>query len=1088
MHAALFAPHAEAFPSGSVISICARSAGEGAAFRTAGFVTPGDADAAWKIIAREGSSGDTWVSVGIMTAGAAVSRGRGKKEHVQGLVALVVDIDTADGEHRVAGNPTRAEVAEWLVELPIQPTVIVDSSGGFHWWFALDTPLDPHTSEGADLILRHQAFWLAFAQTKARNIDAGPMKAITQVLRPAGTLNFKSGKPIPVALVTADGPRHSQSELHAFYPPLPEKVAVARTARVARQVLPRADNVGERPGDRFAKAWPVEVFLAEVFGADVRGNGIEMPDPSGAIAGRDSGRVYETAAEATRVTFFSSTAQAAFGVDEQHSWTSFDVLAHSLADSPVEGYRAAARLITSFQESDWITSDLVELVQERMLATVAEAFGIAQPDIKPSSPVAEPRKQKLQNDPYADVAHSGTVVAPSSRGDDEAAIALLLTGQAPAARRKAPPSDSTGAVGTASAASIATAIASHQAGEYPMEGGKVAYVWKQSGNGQQLHGIYRRVRTDSGGFENQRLTSWVLFKSLEVERRTVGADGIELGSRETSVTLTLATASGTVKTMPGFSVAEAHALQSAIDTLNFGVEIPESTAAVKAVANSVRVLGAKGTGTVVVSEYGSTGWMKADSGSWVYLAPGGSVTAEGAVDAYVVGAPPGSDDGALTTAQRALGAPIVPQDRAGIRRAAESIPAYLAVTPNNRAAFAVLGTVLAAPLALASRPATFIAGLPDSGKSKAAACGQAFLTGDASGATFTGGSVLKASEKGSSVVAVWSRHAATFWDDYRVPKDDPSVAARMRAVVSTILQASYGGSDSGQKSTKTGGLLAVSQTDCAAVITGEALPEEEGIVSRTVGVALTAADVAMLPRGTSPLDVFRADFAGLAQQIYGVYLQALARRLNSAKTLAEFRRVNSARRGEMTPAAGRSAEAASGIALGWHVLIDVAEEFEFADLLPSRGQVDAWTTELALSNAASVKASNPARQILKVLRDQVAAGAASITLVKGRPGPAEAERLGWRWVRVFPTDGVYEPSRNIVGTLSADRAWVLVSANAVSDAKRRAGMDSLPAAQLDGGFQALVMEGTKPGDRSPRAAGFSQRRGYVIAAAEFDLA
>ena len=90
MHAALFAPHAEAFQSGSVISICARSAGEGAAFRTAGFVTPGDADAAWKIIAREGSSGDTWVSVGIMTAGAAVSRGRGRKEHVQGLVALVV--------------------------------------------------------------------------------------------------------------------------------------------------------------------------------------------------------------------------------------------------------------------------------------------------------------------------------------------------------------------------------------------------------------------------------------------------------------------------------------------------------------------------------------------------------------------------------------------------------------------------------------------------------------------------------------------------------------------------------------------------------------------------------------------------------------------------------------------------------------------------------------------------------------------------------------------------------------------------------------------------------------------------------------
>ncbi|MDH6236287.1 hypothetical protein [Cryobacterium sp. CG_9.6] len=1027
--------------------------------------------------------------------------GRGKRSDVVGLPAVIVDIDFRSGVHAVGDrNPLEEDAKRWIAAAP-RPTVILHSGGGFHLYYVLDEFADPDSQNTVGLLARHKAFWTQLAEADGLSIDKAVLADPARILRPAGTWNSNQGA--PAKLLSTDGPTYTVKDLTAAYPDVP--VEVSRRARAASEPRIRAASrsspqSGERVGDRFAIAVPADQFLIEVLGGEERAqDGFSLPGPDGELSPYDTARAYRDTGEPTKVTIFDTCVQDVFGLDSnEHSWTSFHLLAACLGSGD-DGFRAAARLAGRHEQAGTWPANFFETIRAAMLGSMADAFGIEQdaPDgyfyFDQQPPGGDGLLEYLPPADVVVVAEMPRVIYPDTdAGNDSALAALLATTPALKATTVLPATRHEVAV---VAQTIASALETKTPGRFPLDGGMVAYVWTPSKEGMpKRHGVYKitRVQDASGKvtWPEEQLTSWVAFKSFEILQLSVDPDGVEVVVTEPKVSVTMATSTGRTKTMPGFTLAQAHDPKIVVDALNMGVSLPISATAKGHVGNSLRTLGADDQGTETIGQYGTLGWLKApETGEWVYLSPAGSVSASGPAPEFTVGAPPRSEDGALTPMQRSIGWPEIPQDASAIRQAAEAVPAFLAITPDNPAAFAILGLMFAAPLALGSRCTVFLAALPGSGKSNLTAAGQAFLTGDAFGSSWTGGDIGSATVKGAAISARWARHGVSFWDDYRVPKDDMGKAAQMRGVVTTVLQAAYGGTDSGMKSTVDGGLLQVRVGETSSIMTGEALPEEEGILSRAISVEIAVGDIKLMPLGTSPLDVFRLQQAASARFIYGAYIQWLAARVARAGSLKVFREENAKARLELTPSSGRSAQTASVLAIGWAIFKEFAVENGFDDILPGEDSVTEIVETLSGANAELVRESNPAVSIIRAARDMVAASSGHIELHNGTT-PLRDQAMTLGWVRGHTNnfgEHLVEPTRFTIGTLTKDGRWVVLKSNAVAEIKKRIGLGGLPAGQLNAGFASLVMAGSEPGGRSPRELGLNRSRGYALPAALFDL-
>lgn len=1135
-HTAIYARHADAFPAGSAISVCARSAGS-KAFRTAGFAAPGDAEATWNLIEREAAKGgDTWVSVGIIDADVvAAADGRGKKTDVLGLVALVVDIDTADGEHRVDGNPTRAEVVEWLTEVH-QPTVSVDSSGGFHWWFALDTPVNPHTPEGAELIARHKAFWMAFAADRGRNIDASPLHTITQVLRPAGTVNAKAAVTKSVTLVTADGPVYSHAELLAIYPPLPEKTASTRSTRVfassAAPSTPRDPNAPPRPGDLFAAQFPVDEFLQNVFGANLPGNGVSMPDAAGDVADRDSGRLFESDG-VQRVTFFSSTAQAAFGLeDDAHSLSSFDVLART-----VGGYGVAAAILRPFG-GEWYNGDFVDAVITVMIPEVAQAFGVVRPVAEGTAvnfsvaAVETPAQDSYDGIPYddvppfdeeyayaapvapvsfsADVAEAPQVTYPNTAAGNDAALANLLakapeSGSAvvivPPAVDEQPrklsrlPARAESAVAVPKM-TVAEAIATKSTATFYLSNSiQVRLRWGDESEG---HGVYEvhKVKDLEGKWTEvaKQITSWVPWRSMVTSRAAI-KDGYPVENGEKTASVTIARADGHVKTAPGFAQDEATNPASVVQRLDMGVGLPIGSAKKEHLSNVLRELGSDDSSTRI-QELTTMGWLVGEPGIRAgvsFVAPGGSVNGLGPVEGLSVGVPPKSEANSLTVTHEAHGWRTVATTPAELREGAEALAEFIKLTPNVEApiALAGFGMMASAPLSLSRRATLMIASPPDTGKTLLTSAMQSFLT-PAWRAGWTGGTLVTSSASGAGVLCSYLASATGFWDDYRIPGDNLLDATRIKAALARVLQASYTALSGEAKGTQIGGLRASTDASTTSIVSGEALSEEAGIASRTVSIAIEEGrgDIAILPSYAAPLDEWRRTRPAAANRIFGAYVSWLARQIDKLpRGLADWTSVNDELKGSLMPASGgRSAETAVVIAVGWSRFLEFAAEVGIDDVLPTMAEIMVVVSRLAETSGERSRSTNPASALVRGIRDAVAAGALYLELANGAvPLIADARRLGWT---VRPNHlGLLEvvPSKAAAGLISMDGKHVLLYGAAIKDLKQRSTVSAVPMGQVDAGFTSVVVKGTDPGGKSPVPLGLNRKRGYVITADLLDL-
>ncbi|TAJ20342.1 MAG: hypothetical protein EPO65_04040, partial [Dehalococcoidia bacterium] len=86
------------------------------------------------------SLGDTtrpWFMLGLVRPGA---RGRGRAEDVLAIPCLWMDVDTLVGSHKKTELPSHADGLAFIRQLPLRPSLILDSGGGYYALWLLREP------------------------------------------------------------------------------------------------------------------------------------------------------------------------------------------------------------------------------------------------------------------------------------------------------------------------------------------------------------------------------------------------------------------------------------------------------------------------------------------------------------------------------------------------------------------------------------------------------------------------------------------------------------------------------------------------------------------------------------------------------------------------------------------------------------------------------------------------------------------------------------------------------------------------------------------------------------------------------------
>lgn len=173
---------------------------------------------------------------------------RGKRSECSALLGTWVDFDVLGAGHVARDLPeTHDDVFELIAEMPLAPTLIVDSGGGLHAWWLFEAALRLETPEIRGLAeqLTEAVNTCARALGARRGWRVDKTGDLPRVLRMPGTRNFKlAGNPRDVKLLFDDGPRHTVEQLAQAFEPF----VILDPAAAA------SDAVGVAPGTATASA------------------------------------------------------------------------------------------------------------------------------------------------------------------------------------------------------------------------------------------------------------------------------------------------------------------------------------------------------------------------------------------------------------------------------------------------------------------------------------------------------------------------------------------------------------------------------------------------------------------------------------------------------------------------------------------------------------------------------------------------------------------------------------------------------------------------------------------------------------------
>jgi hypothetical protein len=165
----------------------------------------GDLESAGKVASKLAESQNVYFGVGLIQG---TPTGRGKQEDIAGIVALWADVDFAGDAHTAKALPAdEADFQRLLAELPLRPSLIVDSGHGRHLYWLLHEPWLFADESERSTAARLAKSWHELVCTAAQRLgwSLENLGDLTRVLRLPNTVNRKHpAAPVPVQLMLAD--------------------------------------------------------------------------------------------------------------------------------------------------------------------------------------------------------------------------------------------------------------------------------------------------------------------------------------------------------------------------------------------------------------------------------------------------------------------------------------------------------------------------------------------------------------------------------------------------------------------------------------------------------------------------------------------------------------------------------------------------------------------------------------------------------------------------------------------------------------------------------------------------------------------
>ena len=173
-------------------------------------------DDAARFIVQQAQHSNVYLGLGLRHPDCSADPGtRGTSQDVLAIGGVWIELDHNAGVHAAPHLPTPDELLAFIEALPFSFSLLVDSTGGYHGYllfkelWILDTPEE--RQQAALLLRRFQRTIQAQAAAHGWKVDG--TADLARVLRPAGTLNHKSGTPRPVTFLHEDAARYNPSDI-----------------------------------------------------------------------------------------------------------------------------------------------------------------------------------------------------------------------------------------------------------------------------------------------------------------------------------------------------------------------------------------------------------------------------------------------------------------------------------------------------------------------------------------------------------------------------------------------------------------------------------------------------------------------------------------------------------------------------------------------------------------------------------------------------------------------------------------------------------------------------------------------------------
>ena len=196
----------------------------------------GDIPSACKVASKLSETQNVYFGMGLIQG---TPTGRGKQEDIAGIAALWADVDFAGEAH--AGKALPADDADFqqlLAELPLRPSLIVDSGHGRHLYWLLQEPWLFTDANDRAHAARVAKGWHEVVCNAAQRLgwSLENLGDLTRVLRLPATINRKAVSDLrPVSILDADWDRRFDiNDFENFLPqetadPVPRRVAPVST-------------------------------------------------------------------------------------------------------------------------------------------------------------------------------------------------------------------------------------------------------------------------------------------------------------------------------------------------------------------------------------------------------------------------------------------------------------------------------------------------------------------------------------------------------------------------------------------------------------------------------------------------------------------------------------------------------------------------------------------------------------------------------------------------------------------------------------------------------------------------------------------